>query len=101
LFRTSALSHVCKTPPVEGAGAGSLPVPYPGGAKKKKKKSEKRSTISIAVAIEINSMSMGNLEIFLQEIKEVLTLWHTFLFLGVRFFPLFFFLLDGLHSFFL
>jgi hypothetical protein len=34
---TSALSHACKTPPVEGAGAGYLPVPYPGGAKKKKK----------------------------------------------------------------
>jgi hypothetical protein len=29
------------------------------------------------------------------------TLWHAFLFLGLRFFPLFFFLLGGLHCFFL
>jgi hypothetical protein len=28
-------------------------------------------------------------------------LWHAFLFLGLRFFPLFFFLLGGLHCFFL
>jgi hypothetical protein len=28
-------------------------------------------------------------------------LWHAFLFLGLRFFPLFFFLLGGLHCLFL
>jgi hypothetical protein len=28
-----------------------------------------------------------------------LMLWHAFLFLGLRFFPLFFFLLGGLHCF--
>jgi hypothetical protein len=33
--------------------------------------------------------------------RAVLTLWHAFLFLGLRFFPLFFFLLGGLHCFFL
>jgi hypothetical protein len=33
--------------------------------------------------------------------RAVLTLWHAFLFLGLRFFPLFFFLLGGLHYFFL
>jgi hypothetical protein len=33
--------------------------------------------------------------------RAVLTLWHAFLFLGLRFFSLFFFLLGGLHSFFL
>jgi hypothetical protein len=27
--------------------------------------------------------------------------WHAFLFLGLRFFPLFFFLLDGIHCYFL
>jgi hypothetical protein len=31
----------------------------------------------------------------------VLTLWHAFMFLGLRFFPLVFFLLGGLHCFFL
>jgi hypothetical protein len=31
----------------------------------------------------------------------MLVLWHGFLFLGLRFFPLFFFLLVGLHCFFL
>jgi hypothetical protein len=30
----------------------------------------------------------------------MLTLWHAFMFLGLRFFPLFFFLLGGLHCFF-
>jgi hypothetical protein len=29
--------------------------------------------------------------------RAVLTLWHAFLFLGLRFFPLFFFLLGGFH----
>jgi hypothetical protein len=33
--------------------------------------------------------------------RAVLTLWLAFLFLGLRFFPLFFFLLGGLHCFFL
>jgi hypothetical protein len=33
--------------------------------------------------------------------RAVLMLWHTFLFLGLRFFPLFFFLLGGLDCFFL
>jgi hypothetical protein len=33
--------------------------------------------------------------------RVVLTLWHAFLFLGLRFFPLFFFLLGGLHCFLL
>jgi hypothetical protein len=33
--------------------------------------------------------------------RAVLTWWHAFLFLGLRFFPLFLFLLGGLHSFFL
>jgi hypothetical protein len=33
--------------------------------------------------------------------RAVLTMWHVFLFLGLRFFPLFFFLLGGLHCFFL
>jgi hypothetical protein len=33
--------------------------------------------------------------------RAVLTLWHAFLFLGLRFFPFFFFLLGGLHFFFL
>jgi hypothetical protein len=33
--------------------------------------------------------------------RAVLVLWHAFLFLGLRFFPLFFFLLGGLHCFFL
>jgi uncharacterized membrane protein len=33
--------------------------------------------------------------------RAVLTLWHAFLSLGLRFFPLFFFLLGGLHCFFL
>jgi hypothetical protein len=33
--------------------------------------------------------------------RAVLTLWHAFLFLGLRFFPLFLFLLGGLHCFFL
>jgi hypothetical protein len=32
--------------------------------------------------------------------RAVLTLWHAFLFLGLRFVPLFFFLLGGLHCFF-
>jgi hypothetical protein len=32
--------------------------------------------------------------------RAVLTLWHAFPFLGLRFFPLFFFLLGGLHCFF-
>jgi hypothetical protein len=32
--------------------------------------------------------------------RVVLTLWHAFLFLGLRFFPLFFFLLGGLHCVF-
>jgi hypothetical protein len=31
--------------------------------------------------------------------RAVLMLWHAFLFLGLRFFPLFFFLLGGLHYF--
>jgi hypothetical protein len=31
----------------------------------------------------------------------VRVLWHAFLFLGLRFFPPFFFLLGGLHCFFL
>jgi hypothetical protein len=31
--------------------------------------------------------------------RAVLVLWHAFLFLGLRFFPLFFFLLGGLHCF--
>jgi hypothetical protein len=33
--------------------------------------------------------------------RAVLTLWHAFLFLGFRCFPLFFFLLGGLPCFFL
>jgi hypothetical protein len=33
--------------------------------------------------------------------RAVLTLWPAFVFLGLRFFPLFFFLLGGLHCFFL
>jgi hypothetical protein len=33
--------------------------------------------------------------------RAVLTVWHSFMFLGLRFFPLFYFLLGGLHSFFL
>jgi hypothetical protein len=33
--------------------------------------------------------------------RAVLMLWHAFMFLGLRFFPLFFFLLGGLHCFFL
>jgi hypothetical protein len=33
--------------------------------------------------------------------RAVLMLWHAFLFLGLRFYPLFFFLLGGLHWFFL
>jgi hypothetical protein len=33
--------------------------------------------------------------------RAVLMVWHAFLFLGHRFFPLFFFLLGGLHCFFL
>jgi hypothetical protein len=33
--------------------------------------------------------------------RAVLTLWHAFLFLGLWFFPRFFFLLGGLHCFFL
>jgi hypothetical protein len=33
--------------------------------------------------------------------RAVLVLWHAFLFLGLTFFPLFFFLLGGLHCFFL
>jgi hypothetical protein len=33
--------------------------------------------------------------------RAVLTLWHAFLFLGLWFFSLFFFLLGGLHCFFL
>jgi hypothetical protein len=33
--------------------------------------------------------------------KAVLMLWHAFLFLGLGFFPLFFFLLGGLRCFFL
>jgi hypothetical protein len=33
--------------------------------------------------------------------RAVLMLWHAFLFLGLRLFPLFFFLLGGLHCFFL
>jgi hypothetical protein len=33
--------------------------------------------------------------------RAVLTLWHAFLFLGLRFFSLLFFLLGGLHCFFL
>jgi hypothetical protein len=33
--------------------------------------------------------------------RAVLTLWHAFLFLGLRFFPLYIFLLGGLHCFFL
>jgi hypothetical protein len=33
--------------------------------------------------------------------RAVPTLWLAFLFLGLRFFPLFFFLLGGLHCFFL
>jgi hypothetical protein len=34
--------------------------------------------------------------------RAVLTLWHAFLFPGLRFFPLyFFFLVGGLHCFFL
>jgi hypothetical protein len=34
--------------------------------------------------------------------RAVLVLWHAFLFLGLRLFPLFFFvLLGGLHCFFL
>jgi hypothetical protein len=33
--------------------------------------------------------------------RVVLVLWHAFLFLGLRFFPVFFFLLGGLHCFFL
>jgi hypothetical protein len=33
--------------------------------------------------------------------RAVLTLlWHAFMFLGLRFFPLFFFLLGGFHFFF-
>jgi hypothetical protein len=33
--------------------------------------------------------------------REVLALWHAFLFLGLRFYPLIFFLLGGLRCFFL
>jgi hypothetical protein len=33
--------------------------------------------------------------------RAVLMLWHAFMFLGLRFFPLFFLLLGGLHCFFL
>jgi uncharacterized membrane protein len=33
--------------------------------------------------------------------RVALTLWHAFMFLGLKFFPLFFFLLGGLHCFFL
>jgi hypothetical protein len=33
--------------------------------------------------------------------RAVMTRWHAFMFLGLRFFPLFFFLLGGLHRFFL
>jgi hypothetical protein len=33
--------------------------------------------------------------------RAVLTLWHAFLFLGLRVFSLFFFLLGGLHCFFM
>jgi hypothetical protein len=33
--------------------------------------------------------------------RAVLTLWHANMFLGLRLFPLFFFLLGGLHCFFL
>jgi hypothetical protein len=33
--------------------------------------------------------------------RAVLMLWQTFLFLGLRFFPPFFFLLGGLHCFLL
>jgi uncharacterized membrane protein len=33
--------------------------------------------------------------------RAVLVLWHAFLFLGLRVFPLFTFLLGGLHCFFL
>jgi hypothetical protein len=32
--------------------------------------------------------------------RAVPTLWHAFMFLGLRFFPLFFFLLGGLHCLF-
>jgi hypothetical protein len=65
--KTSALSRVCKTPPIEGADAG-LPASPPGAPKKE---------------------------------NDYILLWHAFLFLGLRFFPLFFFLLGGLHCFFL
>jgi hypothetical protein len=50
---TSALSHACNTPPVEGAGAGSLPVPYPGGAKKLKIKWMLHSLMNLAIIGEI------------------------------------------------
>jgi hypothetical protein len=33
--------------------------------------------------------------------RAVLVLWHAFLFFGLRFFPIFFFLLGGLNCFFL
>jgi hypothetical protein len=33
--------------------------------------------------------------------RAVLMLWHAFMFLGLRFFPFFFFLLGGLRCFFL
>jgi hypothetical protein len=33
--------------------------------------------------------------------RAMLTMWHAFLFLALRFFPFFFFLLGGLHCFFL
>jgi hypothetical protein len=36
-----------------------------------------------------------------REVREVLMLWHAFMFLGLSFFPLFLFLLGGLRFFFL
>jgi hypothetical protein len=44
----------------------------------------------------------GTLGSYLHDARRaVLVLWHAFVFLGLRFFPLFFFLLGGLHCFFL
>jgi hypothetical protein len=46
--------------------------------------------------------SAGAVASHLSRMMAVLVLWHAFLFLGLRFFPPFFFFLDGgLHCFFL
>jgi hypothetical protein len=99
-----------------------LPVPYPGGAKRKrKKKTSKTSIVSFVDLLlflfgvfwgmcEVNSCNVFLLLFMALWVptsvtlfrRAVLTLWHAFLFLGLKLFPpLFFFLLGGLHCCFL